>query len=149
MIMKHEWNPPRTPFNLLQEQYFPDRWKVAVICMFLNCTQRRAAEPIIHEFFGLYPSPEHYIAASFDPIDIDCTLELIGPLGFKNRRAERILRFSLDYLVGDWTCLKDCHGIGDYADACDRMFFEKDFDLYPPSDGVLANVWRWIVKKQT
>lgn len=95
--MKIEWDPPRTPHNLLQEQYFPDRWKVAVICMFLNCTQRKTAEPIVHKFFARYPTPEHYIWAYEWEAKSDI-IDLIAPLGFGNRRAERIFKFSLDYL---------------------------------------------------
>jgi methyl-CpG-binding domain protein 4 len=145
--MRIEWDPPRTPHNLLQEQYYPDRWKVAVICMFLNCTQRKTAEPIVHKFFARYPTPEHYIWAYEWDARSDL-VELISPLGFGNRRAERIFKFSLDYLALDWKRLSECHGIGEYADACDRIFFEMDFDETPPSDGVLANVWRWVVKEK-
>lgn len=32
------WVPPRSHFNLLQENHAHDPWRVLVICMLLNCT---------------------------------------------------------------------------------------------------------------
>ncbi|CAK9183672.1 unnamed protein product [Ilex paraguariensis] len=32
------WKPPRSPYNLLQEDHFHDPWRVIVICMLLNRT---------------------------------------------------------------------------------------------------------------
>ncbi|GAB4831594.1 hypothetical protein Ancab_005606 [Ancistrocladus abbreviatus] len=32
------WRPPRSPFNLLQEDHVDDPWRVLVICMLLNMT---------------------------------------------------------------------------------------------------------------
>ncbi|XP_057948134.1 methyl-CpG-binding domain protein 4-like protein isoform X2 [Malania oleifera] len=32
------WTPPRSPFDLLQEDHAHDPWRVLVICMLLNCT---------------------------------------------------------------------------------------------------------------
>lgn len=138
-----EWSPPFTPHNLLQEQYWPDRWKVAIICMFLNCTRRVTAEPIVHEFFRRYPTPEEYACSYLVPWEHARVVELLRPTGFKNRRAENIFKFSIDTMAD--LPFRDRHGIGAYADACDKMFFAREFDGSPPSDGVLAKVWRWIV----
>lgn len=143
--MRIEWTPPFTPHDLLQEQYWPDRWKVAVICMFLNCTRRSTAEPIVRQFFDLHPTPEEYCCHYMDENERTNIEDQIGPLGFRSRRAERIFKFSLDFLAE--VPIKECHGIGDYAEACDRMFFDMDFDDSPPDDGVLANVWRWVVQE--
>lgn len=142
--MRIDWTPPYTPYDLLQEQYWPDRWKVAIVCMFLNCTRRSVAEPIVRSFFELHSDPETYACHYLDPIERANIEDLIAPLGFRNRRAERIFRFSIDYLAD--ISVERCHGIGAYAAACDRMFFEKEFDDVPPDDGVLANVWNWIVR---
>ncbi|KAL6550484.1 hypothetical protein OROMI_020972 [Orobanche minor] len=43
----NNWTPPRSPFNLLQEDYAFEPWRVLVICMLLNQTtgvQRYAAD---------------------------------------------------------------------------------------------------------
>jgi hypothetical protein len=113
--------------------------------MFLNCTKRTAAEPIVERFFESYPTPESYIIAYIlDDLSGEIK-EMIAPLGFRNRRAETIFRFSLDFLGGK--SIKECFGIGDYADASDRMYFEMDFDDEPPRDGALVKVWRWVVEE--
>lgn len=144
--MRIEWSPPFTPHNLLQEQYWPDRWKVAVVCIFLNCTKRTVAEPIIHQFFELYPDPLEYACSYIDDTRKGFLLNLIAPLGFKNRRAERIFKFSIDFMAGRE--VSDSHGIGEYASACDRMYFDMEFDETPPKDGALVKVWEWVVKNK-
>lgn len=36
--LENTWKPPRSPFNLLQEDHVHDPWRVLVICMLLNRT---------------------------------------------------------------------------------------------------------------
>jgi hypothetical protein len=141
--MHIEWNSPFTPHHLLQEQYYPDRWRVAVICIMLNCTSRKQVEPVAKLFFEHYPDAPSYIRAYTNSSDLNVLHSLLKSLGFKARRAERLYKFSVDYTNN---CpIASCFGIGEYANTCDQMYFEKNFETTPPKDGALVKVWNWIV----
>lgn len=137
-----KWNPVENPTGLLQDEYFPDRWKIAIICILLNCTQRKQVEKILNKLFYLTPNP-------YDFINCDESLikEIIAPLGFKNVRYKRAKSFSEDYIKGDWKFLIECRGIGEYADSCDRMYFLNQFGEKPPKDHALTNLWHLIMEK--
>jgi len=136
------WNPIDTPSGLLQDKYYPDRWKIAVTCIFLNCTKRMQVEKIIDNFFIKYPNAEIFLNSNEEDVK-----NLISPLGFKNVRYNRAKSFSEDYIRGNWKYLIECRGIGQYADACDRMYFLNEFDDTPPKDHALTNLWHFIVRK--
>jgi methyl-CpG-binding domain protein 4 len=111
----------KTP--LLQEYFLPDAWKVFVICMMLNCTQRKQVEKIIFNFFENYPNAETFIAGYES--DKDQIIEQIRCLGFYNRRADRIYRFSKDLLAKGLSDPTSLFGVGKYATACYEMMFLK------------------------
>ena len=52
------WKPPKSPYNLIQEQLYEDPWKILVACIFCNLTRRNTAEPLIWEYFEKYPCLE-------------------------------------------------------------------------------------------
>jgi len=143
--MRTDWVPPTTPHRLLQEKYWPNRWKVAVICIFLNCTRRASVEKIIDEFFEHYFSPQKFIESYENDKCREDLIELIKPLGFKARRAKQLYEFSVDFLkLPKDQPILTCRGIGDYASQCDRMYFFKDLDDVPPNDTALVKVWHWL-----
>ena len=45
------WVPPKSPYNLIQEQLWEDPWKIFVACIFCNLTRRVDAEPYMWQFF--------------------------------------------------------------------------------------------------
>jgi endonuclease III len=137
------WNPIKTPSGLLQDQYYPDRWKIAIICILLNCTQRKQVEKVLDKLFSLVPDAE-----SFVKCDEFLIKEIIAPLGFKNVRYNRAKQFSEDYIKGNWKHLIECRGIGEYADACDRMYFLNEFGEKPPKDHALTHLWHFIMEKK-
>ena len=65
------WAPPRSPYNLIQEQLWEDPWKIFVACIFCNLTKRVHAEPYMWEFFDSYPTPAAAAAADFNKIKKD------------------------------------------------------------------------------
>lgn len=141
----HTWQPPYTPHMLLQEKYWPNRWKVACVCIFLNCTKRASVETIIDKFFEYYYSPEQFIASYENEKRREEIIEMIKPCGFKSRRAKQIYEFSVDYLTIERDkYITHCKGIGEYADACDRIYFFKQISDVPPSDSALVKVWNWL-----
>jgi methyl-CpG-binding domain protein 4 len=140
---KINWNPIDYPSGLLQDQYFPDRWKIAVICILLNCTKRTQVEKILDKLFFIAPNPLEFINCNESLIK-----EIIAPLGFKNIRYNRAKSFSEDYIKGNWKYLIECRGIGQYADACDRMYFLGEFGENPPKDHALTNLWHLVMENQ-
>ena len=57
---KKLWDPPNL-YNweapLIQERYFPDRWKMLVCCILLNLTSIKQVRPMIDDLFELVPDP--------------------------------------------------------------------------------------------
>lgn len=126
-----------SPYLLLQEIYNEHPWRVLVCCIMLNCTSRKQVDRVRDEFFRKYPGPSE--AEKADP---DEMAELLAHLGFKNRRANTIRRFSSDWLTLDWQEPKELYGIGKYAQDSWDIFYKGDL-LVEPTDGVLAKYLAW------
>lgn len=126
-----------SPFNLLQEIYIKDPWKIMVCCMFLNQTTRKQVDKIRDEFFKKYSTP-----AKLGNANVEELTELIRPLGFYNRRAKSLIRFSKEWLEKDWKAPIELHGIGQYAQDSWTLFVEKQ-RVENPSDHVLKDYVKW------
>jgi hypothetical protein len=148
MNRKTTWIPPRMPAPLLQELYWPDPWKVTVICIMLNCTQRKQVEPMIDDFFRWWPSAAEFIAAYEDENKRSLIIEMLRPLGFYNRRAQRIHKFSVDLLSKGLDDIRKLHGVGEYAARCYEMLFLGLFGEEAPDDHALTDYWNWYMETQ-
>ena len=74
--------PPRSPYNLIQEQVYDDPWKIFVACIFCNQTKRLTSEPIMWEFWRRWPTASDAATAQFEHVH-----ELVKDLGLtKGRR---------------------------------------------------------------
>jgi len=133
--------PPRSGFGLIQEDLWPDEWKILVSCMLLNCTSRKQVEKVLPCFFSKWPNPETLIKAKSDEIS-----ETISSLGFKNRRTNNLVKMSKEYLKFQWKDPKDLPGIGDYASRAWQIFFANNLGDLPPKDGALVIYWNWRKK---
>lgn len=130
--------PPRSGFGLIQEDLFPDEWKVLVSCMMLNCTSRKQVEKVLPTFFNKWSTAKDLIDADQDEI-----AETISPLGFKNRRTKNLLSMSKAYLDQSWQDPRDLPGIGEYAARAWEIFFDNKLGEEPPVDGALVLYWNW------
>jgi methyl-CpG-binding domain protein 4 len=130
--------PPVSPYGLIQETLWPDRWKILLSCMFLNCTSRKQVEKILPRFFDLWPTPKDLLAS-----DRNVLVEVIKPLGFANRRAENIVKMSAAFSQGDWNDIKELPGIGEYAAAAYGIFCLGLLGSEPPKDGALVKYYNW------
>ncbi|XP_057532276.1 uncharacterized protein LOC130810289 [Amaranthus tricolor] len=104
------WIPPRSPYNLLQEDHAYDPWRVLVICMLLNITTGPQVKKVLSLFFDVCPNAEAAVNS-----DIIRIASVIQTLGLQRKRAAMIQRFSTEYLCDDWTHVTQLHGIGKYA----------------------------------
>ena len=106
-----KWKPPESPFDLLQERFWPDDWKILVTCLLLNQTSRKQVEPMIEEFFKRYPDPNSIIFAGEEELK-----DRLRSLGLVNKRTKTLIRFSREYLEVPWETAHELYGCGKYAD---------------------------------
>ena len=133
------WIPPESPYDLLQERFWPDGWKILVTCLLLNQTSRKQVEPMIEDFFKRYPD-----AVSLIHTDKDELRKRIRPLGLANRRTKTLIRFSKEYLAGSWITAKELYGCGKYADDAWRIFCVGDWEAVEPNDHALNDYRGWL-----
>ena len=66
-----KWTPPllgKRNSPLIQEIYFPDRWKMLCCCIMLNLTGRKQLDGIVKDFFEKYPDPASLLEADDEEI---------------------------------------------------------------------------------
>jgi hypothetical protein len=128
---------PLSHFNLLQEIYIEDPWKVLVCCIFLNQTTRKQVDKIRDEFFKRWPNS--FALASANPEEVR---DLIRLLGFYNRRTSTLINFSQEWTAKDWKSPIELKGIGKYAHDSWKIFVEGNL-VENPSDHVLNDYVTW------
>ena len=135
------WSPPRSPIGLIQEDLWPDEWRILVACLLLNLTTRRQVDGVIHDLFKKYPNPQSRGAAE----DIELQ-DMIKPLGMQRKRSATLRRFSNEYLEKPWRQAIDLHGCGKYANDCWKIFCLGDWHTVQPSDHALNKYVDWLRK---
>jgi len=136
------WKPPRSPYNLIQEQLWEDPWKIFVVCIFCNLTKRVKSEPYFWECIDKWPTPEALAKA-----DIEELVELIQPLGLSQRRSKALIQMSKDYMQKDWKDQPEVlYGIGKYASDAYRIFCKGEWQHVEPKDGALVNYHNFLKK---
>jgi methyl-CpG-binding domain protein 4 len=137
------WTPPKSPYNLIQEQLWEDPWKIFVACIFCNLTKRVQSEPFMWKFFSKYPDAKS--ASRADPKSIEL---MIQSLGLSRRRSVSLVRMSNDYLLKDWKEQPDVlYGIGKYASDAYRIFCLGEWEDVEPKDGALVNYHNFLKEK--
>jgi len=138
------WQPPRSPYNLIQEHLWQDPWKIFVACIFCNLTKRVDAEPYMWEFFLKYPTPQAASNANLEDVKT-----MIQPLGLSQRRSKALVRMSDDYINKKWRDNPEVlYGIGKYASDAYRIFCLGDWKDVQPRDNALNDYHTWL-KNQT
>ncbi|KAL4427718.1 hypothetical protein ABPG75_001807 [Micractinium tetrahymenae] len=133
------WEPPVSPFGLLEEELFEDPWKLLVACMLLNKTSGTQVRKVIWELFSLCPTPAAAIAA-----DVQQVQNLIQPLGLFRKRALAIQQLSHDYLYKQWRNPTELFGIGKYAADAYLMFCRGRWREVQPDDKDLKRYRDWL-----
>ena len=126
------WIPPKSPYDLLQERFWPDEWKLLIVCLMLNQTSRKQVEPMISQFFDSFPTPEAVVDADDQELR-----RLLQPLGLVNRRIKTVKRFSEEFVTKSWSSAKDLYGCGKYADDAHKIFIKGDWREVEPNDHAL------------
>lgn len=132
--MKRLWNPPMLnswDYPLIQERYFPDRWKMLVCCLMLNLTSHKQVNPIIDVFFEKWP--DAMTASLANELEMKTYLK---SLGMYNKRAKTIIKMSKQFL-GGFSHPKHLYGCGKYASDSDIIFYQGRWKEVQPTDGAL------------
>ena len=130
----NNWHEP-----LIQELWFPDRWKMLITCLCLNMTSGKQVRPLIPKLFEAYPSPSH-MANSVDRE----LYTMIKPLGFANKRVYTFKRFSNEYMNVHWENVKELYGCGTYALNSDKIFYLGEWRSVNPKDSELKRYISYI-----
>ncbi len=125
-----------SPYMLLQEILWPDRWKSTVACVLLNRTKRAQVDKVWPLLFTEAKDPQSLLT-----MDIMRLQEILKPLGLSKIRASRLKRLAQDWISGvdyDQMC-----GVGEYASTSDRIFYRGEI---PPSvkDHALSSYLNWL-----
>ena len=133
------WKPPRSPIGMLQEDLWPNEWKILVACLLHNQTSRKQVNKVYEELFRLYPT-----ADSMKDADVNDLQSLIKPLGMWKRRTETLRRFSREYIEKEWSSPKELYGCGKYAEDAWRVFCVGDWKEVHPNDHALNKYRDWL-----
>jgi len=133
------WVPPKSPIGMLQEDLWPDEWKVLIACLLHNLTTRKQVDKVYERLFDVYPTPRAMAAA-----DETVLARLIHSLGMQNRRAKTLKRFSQEYLEKEWTNVIELYGCGKYADDCHKVFCTGQWKEVSPNDHALNRYHEWL-----
>lgn len=125
----------RSTRRLIQEEYYPDEWKVLVCCVLLNRCRGETARTVIEQLFNVFPD-----VASIAKADVVELTSLLKPLGFQNRRAKTLIKMAASFRE-DWRDVRELPGVGSYAYDCYRIFFLEELSDVPPEDGPLTDYW--------
>lgn len=130
----------RSPFCLLQEELCDDAWKMLVACVLLNRTSFKQVRPVIKDLFTKYPTPESMSRADQAELAL-----MLAKLGFQNRRARTLIRFSDEYARVSWVDLAELYGIGKYAvDSYDMFVMGRVAETVPNDKKLLAYRDWWM-----
>ncbi|CAK8534928.1 unnamed protein product [Lathyrus sativus] len=136
---ENNWLPPRSHWNLIQEDHFHDPWRVLVICMLLNRTTGAQTKKVIDEFFKLCPDAESCMRVSREEIQ-----EVIKTLGLQGKRSAMLQRLSCEYLSDSWTHVTELHSVGKYAADAYAIFCTGKWDQVVPNDHMLNKYWDFL-----
>lgn len=136
------WQPPKSPVGLIQEELWPDEWKILISCLMLNQTTRKQVDKVIWKFFDKWPDPHSLMSANVKDVSV-----LLRPLGFYNRRPRAMKKFTEEYLNVDWAEPIELYGIGKYANDAWRIFCKGDWHSVEPQDHALNKYHSWLRNK--
>ncbi|MEW5306497.1 MAG: hypothetical protein WDW36_008956 [Sanguina aurantia] len=134
------WEPPASPYGLIEELLFQDPWKLLLACVLLNRTSGVQVRKVLWPLLRRYPSPAQLVAADTEVLE-----GLLRPLGLFRKRAQSLRRFSREYAHTQWTCPKQLHGIGQYAADAYNMFCRGQWQGPAPADKDLRRYHEWLV----
>lgn len=111
--------PNPSPFILLQEILWPNRWQSTVACVLLNRTKRAQVDKVWPSLFEVAPDAQSVLAMNHEDLSMH-----LKPLGLSNVRTKRLKKLAAGWVAGE-PFEKLC-GVGEYAIASDKIFYREE-----------------------
>lgn len=130
---------PISPYNLFQERYRSEPWRLLCCAICLNLCTGRAFESVHRDLFALWPTALHMATADRREVE-----DLVSHLGLQKRRSLSLIRMSTAYSC--WWGGEDpmkLPGIGQYGADSYRIFIRGELDVHP-LDKELRKYLAWI-----
>jgi methyl-CpG-binding domain protein 4 len=134
------WEPPVSPYGLLEEELYENPWKLLVGCLLLNKTTAGQVRSVIWDLFKLIPTPE--AAAVLE--DVSEIENIIQPLGLFRKRAVAIKKMSIEFIDKDWRDPKELFNLGQYASDAYFIFCRGMWRDVQPEDKDLKRYKVWL-----
>ena len=119
--------------DLMVQQQLPDGleggdavWQHMVAVIMLNQTGRKPVKTVAPIFWSQWRSPQAFLQAT--PAEVR---DVIWSLGMVNRRYERLVQMSLDFLTWDGKDATMLYGIGKYGSDSYEIFFKQNYAVEP------------------
>lgn len=123
---------------LIQERLQGEPYKLLIGCILCNLTKGSKALPVLKKLFALYPTVEDIANSNQDDL-----VQILMPLGFQNRRAATLIKFSKGWiLASEEDYLEDLPGVGKYAVDSYRLFVHNDWSVEPDDKELVAYIKR-------
>jgi endonuclease III len=129
----------KSPYVLLQEILWPNRWQSTVACVLLNRTKRAQVDKVWPELFSRAPDPQSLLNLNDEELK-----DMLKPLGLSKVRSARLKKLAEAWLKG--TDFEKLPGVGEYAEASDRIFYRGEI-INDVKDHALAKYVGWLNQK--
>ena len=101
-------------------------WQHMVAVIMLNQTGRKPVKTVAPIFWSRWRSPQAFLEATPDEVR-----DVIWSLGMVNRRYERLVQMSLDFIEWDGIDATKLYGIGKYGSDSYEIFFKNNYTVEP------------------
>ena len=101
-------------------------WQHMVAVIMLNQTGRKPVKTVAPIFWSRWRSPQAFLEATPDEVR-----DVIWSLGMVNRRYERLVQMSLDFMEWDGNQADKLYGIGKYGSDSYEIFFKNNYTVEP------------------
>ena len=103
------------------------RWQHMVAVIMLNQTGRKPVKTVFPIFMQHWPSPSTFWVYQTE----QAVKDVIWSLGMVNRRYDRLVRMTNDFLQWDLADATELHGIGKYGSDSYEIFFKHNYTVEP------------------
>jgi methyl-CpG-binding domain protein 4 len=101
-------------------------WQHMTAVIMLNQTGRKPVKTVAPIFWSRWPNACSFLQATPDEVR-----DIIWSLGMVNRRYERLVQMSLDFMEWDGNQADKLYGIGKYGSDSYEIFFKQNYDVIP------------------
>ena len=101
-------------------------WQHMVAVIMLNQTGRKPVKTVAPIFWSRWRSPQAFLEATPDEVR-----DVIWSLCMVNRRYERLVQMSLDFMEWDGNQADKLYGIGKYGSDSYEIFFKQNYAVEP------------------